>query len=608
MPRRPKPTGVRGPNSALTEFLRSEGITDAFRRRQQNSENTSQDENNESDIDEIPEEVERSDQVANSIRRLENLLDEEEREIRIAGRKKRRAARRNDPGFPGDSDDDDDDDDFDYSENSDEGNNKLKGFGEEDTCVDCGARFVLNVYSRFKEDKKGYLCESCNELLKELERKNRRNQQAARRKRKKLAEALLDKSTVKFNTLQDLCIKKITQNIDDVDALGDIGQMNLHKISKILSKNRSLNDSTMTLFLSPNLRNLEFWDCSNIDHDSYNKIAAYCSNLESLTLFMCGQFHNDNLKYFESNLIKLKELSLNGPFLISDRMWQDYFEGNGSNLTKFEIFNTHRFGNDSLISLLENCGSNLTHLTLSRLDGLNSRPVYELIPQFLQPSTLKSLELSYPSSDDLITDDLIINILAIAGETLESLNLDGCSGLTDRFIIEGVLRFCPNLTQLSLNYLSKLSDEAFAKAIEEYLSINSCGLTSVSLTQCSGLGDKAIYSLFKFTSNTLVELNLNSVYDISKVFLAQVLGDDVDSSKQVKNSNDPERTYKVINFPFLTTLDIGFVRSVDNEILELLSSKCKRLSILEIFGNNRCTNKANVRSDLLIIGRQSDNI
>ena len=30
-----KRSGVRGPNSALTEFLRNEGITDAFRRRQQ---------------------------------------------------------------------------------------------------------------------------------------------------------------------------------------------------------------------------------------------------------------------------------------------------------------------------------------------------------------------------------------------------------------------------------------------------------------------------------------------------------------------------------------------------------------------------------------------
>ena len=64
-------------------------------------------------------------------------------------------------------------------------------------------------------------------------------------------------------------------------------------------------------------------------------------------------------------------------------MWQDYFEEAGSRLTKFEIRNTHRFGNDSLISLLENTGKNLTSLKLSRLDGLNSSEIYGLIPHYI---------------------------------------------------------------------------------------------------------------------------------------------------------------------------------------------------------------------------------
>lgn len=70
----------------------------------------------------------------------------------------------------------------------------------------------------------------------------------------------------------------------------------------------------MTLFLTPDLKRLEFWDCSNVDSDSLNKIASFCPNLESLTLFMCGQLHNDNLQYFATNLTKLHDLALNGPF------------------------------------------------------------------------------------------------------------------------------------------------------------------------------------------------------------------------------------------------------------------------------------------------------
>lgn len=33
-------SGVKGPNSALTEFLRNEGITDAFRQRRQREQET----------------------------------------------------------------------------------------------------------------------------------------------------------------------------------------------------------------------------------------------------------------------------------------------------------------------------------------------------------------------------------------------------------------------------------------------------------------------------------------------------------------------------------------------------------------------------------------
>lgn len=622
-------SGVRGPNSALTEFLRVEGITDAFRRRQERDDTSSAS-------------TERSHTDRNGTEESEVLLpptvlgihenssneeevDEKEIAIRQAARRKKRAAKRLlGGGFPSDSDDDDDYDD-EYSDDDVVGNG-FKKFGDEDTCVDCGNIFNMTVYSRYDRARKGYLCESCNEKLKQNERIARRNQLNARKKRKKVAQALLDKSSVQMPTLQDICIKKITENIDDVDALGDIGQANMNKISMILSKNRSLNDSTMSLFLHPGLRVLEFWDCSNVDSDSLNKIASYCPNLESLTLFMCGHFHNDNLKYYNSHLQNLTDLSLNGPFLISDAMWQEYFENGGSRLSKFEVRNTHRFGNDSLISLLENCGSELTKLSLSRLDGLDSTPVYELIPHYLMTSCLTQLEISYPHKEELITDDLLINILSITGESLTSLNVDGCSNLTDRFLAEGIVRFCPNLTHLSMKLLDQLSDEGFAAAFRTYSKVNSGGLISVQLTKCINLGNNAIYSLLHYSAQTLVELSLNSIYNLDKDFLFQIFTDDfhplkkslkedienasqrieLDRPDEDNNERSKAKFYSKISFPLLTTLDIGFVRAVDDEILNFISDNCSKLTILETYGNNRCTLRANVRNDLMVIGRQND--
>lgn len=312
-------SGVRGPNSALTEFLRTEGITEGFRRRQETSVSAEPSE-------EVEEEEILIAQPASSRTRTrrgtrssvvvdpqDDLEDDEEvSQIVEAAKRKRRAARRADP------------DSSDASDSDGDGDSEFKKFGDVEDCVDCDKEFSISVYSRFDKAKNGYLCHECNEKVKKRELKSRRNQLTARKKRRKVALALLDKAEVKVPSLQDICILKITSNIDDVEVLGDIGQSNMNKISKILSRNRSLNNATILLFLQPSLKKLEFWDCSNVDSDSLNKIALFCPHLESLTLFMCGHFHNDNLKYYATNLPNLSELLLNGPFLISDVMWQEF--------------------------------------------------------------------------------------------------------------------------------------------------------------------------------------------------------------------------------------------------------------------------------------------
>lgn len=617
-------SGVRGPNSALTEFLRVEGITDAFRRRREEQDvveeevqsNVEDGANSNEEIDQSalgPEIVEGSLLAVGSSR---NLIEEEIEDMVKAAKKKRRmASRRGAEGaFPSDDDDDPSYSDDDY------GGGRRKKFGETDTCVMCGSDFRVSVYSRYDKANQGYLCEQCNEKVLERERNSRRNQMNARRKRKKLAKALLDKRDVSLPKLQDICIKKISDNIDDVEVLGDIGQVNFNKISRILTKNRSLNNSTISLFLNPDIKHLEFWDCSNVDSDSLNKVAAYCPHLKSLKLYMCGQFHNDNLEYYGKQLQELSELALDGPFLISDIAWQTYFEAYGSRLTKFEVRNTHRFGNDSFISLLDNCGSNLVLLKLSKLAGLNSAAVYDLLPHYVSQLHLKVLEISYPASEDLITDEMLINLLAITGESLTSLNLDGCTGLTDRFLTEGVTQFCPNLTHLSLVHLDQLTDEGFSSAFHSYHLVNSGGLITVNLTKCTNLGVNAIDALLRHSASTLVELSVNSIYNITKDYLFQILTNDnhpvkekirqelaaANGNSEESGSSDKPTLYEKIQFPLLTSLDVGFVRAVDDEILEMISRSCSKLDILEVFGNNRCTSNVATRNGLLVIGRQHD--
>lgn len=573
--------GVKGPSSALTSFLREQGINAEQIRlryersqREQNGEEETPGETGElaEETETVAEPVTGDIEANNGVEAHTSLnfaLDSDEEEI----------------GDEGGGDD---------REASIAKKRRTNGITAEVPtnnaaiyCLECDQNFEVSVYSKKMEKygKIGYLCPSCTKIQIRRERLAKKHEIEARKRRKKIAAALLDKKQFKLPSLQDFCINIITQNINEVELLGEIGNHNKMKICRILAKNRSLNDKTVGLFLDGDTTELEFWDCCKINKNSLDKIAAYCPRLESLTLNMCGQFHNDNLNYFASKLSNLKSLSLNGPFLINDETWQSFFDSNvGKNLRHFHLRNTHRFTNDSLVSLLENCGNNLESLTLSRLDGLNSKPVYDLLPHFL--SKLKHLELSSPNQESLIDDDLIINLLAINCETLASLNLDKCSGLTNRFLVDGIRAFGSNITKLSLAELDQIDDTGLSGLFENW-DING-GLTDICLERCISLSDKSIYAMLSHSSQTLVQLNLNSVKDISKMMF----------SKLSRNNT----------FPLLTNLDIGFVRGVDDSVLAILSRICPKLEILEVYGNNRCTEKALVRSGLTIIGRQTDSI
>ena len=601
MSRRRQNTGVRGPNSALTEFLRVEGITDTFRQRRARQP---------ADASSTPDHDANSSrfEIQSADASLETSLDASGDE--------------NDEAYP-------------ELFSTDE----LKELGQENTCVNCGNPFTLTVYSRFIEDPKGYICEDCNEVLRKRERSISKTQTNARKRRKKAAKALLDRTTVRLSSLQDVCIKTISSHIDAVDALGDIGQNNINKILKILSKNRSLTDFTVTLFLNPSIKVLELWDCSNVTSDSFNKIAAYCSQLESLTLFMCGQLHDDNMTYFIDKLPHLTKLALNSPFLVSKEQWVEYFEQTTSPLREFEVRNTHRFGSESLMALLEKKGAQMTLLKLSRLDGLDSQAVYELIPQYLSLGKLELLELSYPHSPDLVHDDLLIHILATTGETVRHLNVDGCTQLTDRFLVDAVAKFCPVLETLSMRGLELVTNEGMRDAFVELAEINYGGLLSIDLARCTGLGNEAVEAVLKHSGKTLVEISLNSVNGLTNSFLLQILTEDADESKArirsaiengvndgfdeenelgeetaedfelgMANGSAPKRErvvlYQKIALPLLTKMDAGFVRAFDDCVLRKLSEQCPKLAIVEVFGDNRCTEKANVRSDLLVIGIQ----
>ncbi|CAN6615214.1 DNA repair protein Rad7p [Trichomonascus vanleenenianus] len=534
------PEEVRGPNSALTSFLREQGIN-ASDIRQRYLRRQAQEEAEEVDEEEEEEET-------------------EEGRIRARAREKRRL------------DDDEDDDDSGEEADRDQGIR---------ACTHCGVEFKVTVYS-VSLTGGGILCKACgDEYLAVQRRQKQEAQRGAKKQRKKVAAALLDRQQIgRTAKLQDLCIRVLSKYIDQVDALGEIGANNMDKIGRILTRNRQLNDATVKLFLSSELTSLEFWDCSKLTPQAYDWIVAFCPHLTHLTLSMCGQLTNETLIALAKKLGGLKSLHLDGPFLISKDTWMEVFDLIGDRLEALVITNTHRINTEVILALVEKC-PNIRRLGLHRLSGLDDPSAIDALSVL---SNLTHLELTYlgdteEAADELVTDDIVLNILGVCGDTLEELRLDGCTGLSDKFLM-GLLQ-SSNLRSLSLELLDQLTDDGMAEFFSNFTA--NAGLNSLSLRKCVGLGDNAISAALSHSAATLVTLNLNSLQLVTSTSL-----------KLIANAHH------------LTTLDVGFCRPVDNALIEKICANCKHISLITVFGVPKVNEYCRVPRHVRLIGRQGD--
>ncbi|KAK9346165.1 hypothetical protein V1522DRAFT_405095 [Lipomyces starkeyi] len=545
---------VRGPNSALTEFLRERGIdANAIRHRY---EETIQQQATAS-----PDTVVT---VSGSSATSRSRSREVETTVSSSSRSRKRTKKK-------------------HEDSDDEGELLARMTrprpGQIDFCAECQCRFTVTAYSKPARDGNGLLCHSCGSKYAQEEKQQKKTQISSRKRKKSIAAALLDKQEFAVPKLQDLCIKVIAKYIEDVEILGDIGDFNMEKIARILSRNRSLKDNTLKLFLNPSIKRLHFWDCSNLSSDSLELIASYCPLLESLTLSMCGQMTDKVIDYYSTNLRNLHSVTINGGFLITSGCWVRFFDKIGSQLVRFSLANTLRFNRESLQALVRNCSATLEELSLSRVGSLKN----EDIPLLLQLPKLTALELSYMR--DAITDDDVIDLLRVIGPRLVTLNLDDSGDLTDKFLLEGVRPYCGRLQNLSLALCDGFTDAGVRDVFKDWEFNN--GLINANFSRCTNVGDEAIQALIDHSAKTLVILNLNSVYKLTS------------ATFQLLASSDCE---------FLSQLDFGFVHCVGDEEIEVLTERCKSLQLIEAYGNIRITELAKVKRGVKVLGRQSDSL
>lgn len=512
-------SGVRGPNSALTEFLRSQGISanEISRRYAYRQSREGEQENIDRETEIVQQQVENEPQ------------DPEVRAIAEAAARKRRQ----------DAD----------------------GPGNEGTalCAFCQTRFTITVFTREAPGGKGWLCRTCGASSRKPAK--RTGDATAKRRRKQLAAALLDLRNSVAPTLQELCINTVAQYIDDVEELGELSVSSLNRIARILCKNRRLTPHTIQLFLRPEIKSLEFWDCSGLTPEAINLITSMCPNIETLALGMCGQMIDENLERLASGLPRLQNLYLDGPFLIRKSAWMDFFDSVGPRLKKFALRSVYRIDVEALAVMIESFKDSLESLSLSRLSQLADSTPFFMLSDLESIKELELMELD-PGA---WSDAALVSFLNGRGHQLTKLVIDGDESIGDS-VIDAIAQNCVILQHLELKRLPSITEESVIRLFEGWDEAESnLGLTTLSLERCITLGDPAISAALNHARTTLVDVNINSLKLIT-----------------------PNTLVALAELPNLTRLDIGFVGCADPVHIYKLST-CKSLRLILAFGNIHLT-------------------
>ncbi|KAG2223060.1 hypothetical protein INT45_008261 [Circinella minor] len=499
------------------------------------------------------------------------------------------------------SSDSDSDSDYDNGSETDGGpessSNRRRPFRERRNeivfCDKCKGRFARPVRSGNDIETEN-ICPPCTSG--ETPNKKRKKTAAKRR----INGVALGQN--KVPSLQDTCIMVVARYIDDVEAFGEIGPVNLDKLSKIISKNRKLTSHTARLFMEPTSRDLALYDCTNIDETGLSNIAHFCAQLKSLKLIYCGQMTSKVLDIYQSHLKNLQSIELSGPYLVTKDAWIDFFKTVGKRLEVFKLSHSFRFNRECLEALAVYC-PDLKELEFSRLNMMQDNWM-EVIQNFKH---LKTLKLAWPDpKQPKITSKSLVSFLNSSGQELVKLSFAGLTLVDDQVLLDGLLENCPKLKILNLRGCERITSEGIQKLFNEWnqflqdneekeneehdgdhgipvIQKKNQGLIRLNVSRVLDLDDDALKAILMHSSKTLEKLNLHSLDKISARGLEMIAGKySLDDGNTMSGMKACEKLKK---------LNCGFIRSMDDLVLKLLIEKCISLERIDVWGCNQVKKK-----------------
>ncbi|KAA8642145.1 DNA repair protein Rad7, protein [Aspergillus tanneri] len=559
--RRQTRNSIRGPHSALTDFLASNNISAAqihqdHQRRLREAEQQAAAESP-SDATETHNAEERT--VESPEQRTKRKRKESATLQKIKQSKEfaRRKARR--------TDEPDGDDDIIARELMYEKSRPLPG--QLENCEICSKRFTVTAYSKTGPNG-GLLCKKCSQDLADDEKKSKARRSGPRSSRRQNQSNLLD-GIVQQGALSlvEMCTKKVADNINDIDEFGDLPSQLLSRLSRILSKRRALTPRTLNLFLRSDLDSIDIYDSAKLETDDFQKIFTFIPALTHVNLRFAGQLKDRVLEYMLDKNLQVKHLQLDAANLVSDAYWRRVFHILGPQLESLKLSNLDFALDDETVEAMCKSCRALRCLKLKQCWKMSDGSLRAI-------STLPSLEHLSLGFVQAIEPENLLEAVSGAASHLRTLSLEGFANADDR-LLKTIHEKCRLLTKLRFSDNSVCTDQGFANLFTnwsnpplEFVDLSSTrDMDNTNLddpTEAIGLASQGFAALMKHSGAMVQKLNIASCRHVSRSAFEEVFSEDK-------------------RYPNLQELDVSFHTTMDDYLVGRIFRCCPAIKKVVAF-------------------------
>lgn len=441
--------------------------------------------------------------------------------------------------------------------------------GQFEHCEICSKRFTVTPYSKTGPEG-GLLCTPCGkELAKDEKAAKKPVSKPAGRKRRKLESDRLDGFAVGgAKSLQQICIETVAKYHDDIEELGDMPAPIVERLSEIFSKRRVLKPKTLPLFLRPDLEEVILHDAAYLEVEDYKQIFAVVPNVRKLVLGNACQMKDEAMAYMLDKCHNLQHLQMYAPNLVTNAMWQRYFEAAGGKLQTVKLkWLDAAFEDDTVQTMATHC-PDLRRLKLKLCRRIGEQAVNAI-------ATMPRLEhLSLQIGRD-ISAEVIVNLVKQRGDNLRTLSLEKFLDADDT-VLETIHDHCHRLSKLRVSENDTASNAGYTKLFTEWKNpplsfVDVNGTRDVDNNnpdgpeEAIGVSSSAFKALMKHSGSNLKHLDISSCRHIELSAFIDVF-------------NGAE------SYPLLEHINLSFCSRVDTTVVAGIFKSCPSLKKLVAFG------------------------